>query len=365
MALLRHWTRRVSSLARARRASAAHDGSTSAQTNAASRPVGAFSRSTTSPREKRDGHDPLERSSLLAPELAARVRQIRIRTHRLVNTALSGGYRSTFRGSGIEFQEVRAYQPGDEVRRIDWNVTARTGEAFVKTYAEERELTLNFIVDTSRSMDFGSRRWTKRETAAQFCALISLVALQHQDRVGLALFGGEPGLHLSARKGGQHILRVVREVIAAEASDGGSDFGAVLEHQVRVLRRRSIVFLVSDFIAPAETRASKPWTESLAHLARRHDMIAVRVTDPLEMDLPPAGMIDLREIEAERTLELDTRSRAVRDDWARSARARRAETNALLARARVELIDLDTTKDIGEPVLAFFRKRMLRHGGGR
>src|SRR5439155_26729438 len=140
-----------------------------------------------------------------------RVRQIQIRTHRLVNTALSGGYRSTFRGSGLEFSEVRAYQPGDEVRRIDWNVTARTGDAYIKTYAEERELTIHFIVDTSRSMDFGSRVRSKRETAAQFCALMSFVALRHQDKVGLVLFGDEPGLHLPAQKGGQHVLRVVRE----------------------------------------------------------------------------------------------------------------------------------------------------------
>jgi uncharacterized protein (DUF58 family) len=295
----------------------------------------------------------------------ARVRQIKIRTHRLVNTALSGGYRSTFRGSGIEFQEVRAYQPGDEVRRIDWNVTARTGEAFVKSYAEERELTLNFIVDTSRSMDFGSRYWTKRETAAQFCALISLVALQHQDRVGLVLFGGEPGLHLPARKGGQHVLRVVREVIAAPPSAGGSDFGAVLEHQVRVLRRRSIVFLVSDFMPGEATTASKPWTEWLARLSQRHDTIAVRITDPFEVDLPRAGLVGLHEIEGARTIELDTRSRAVREAWSERAKLRRAETNALLARARVETIDLDTTKDIGEPVLGFFRKRISQRGGGR
>jgi uncharacterized protein (DUF58 family) len=146
-------------------------------------------------------------SQLLAPELMARVQQIQIRTHRLVNTALSGGYRSTFRGQGLEFSEVRAYQPGDEVRRIDWNVTARTGDAYIKTYAEERELTIHFIVDTSLSMDFGSRVRTKRETAAQFCALLSLVALRHQDRVGLTLFGAKPGLHLPSRKGTTHILR--------------------------------------------------------------------------------------------------------------------------------------------------------------
>jgi uncharacterized protein (DUF58 family) len=303
---------------------------------------------------------------LLAPELMARVRQIQIRTHRLVNTALSGGYRSTFRGSGIEFSEVRAYQPGDEVRRIDWNVTARTGHAFVKTYAEERELTLNLIVDTSRSMDFGSRRWTKRETAAQFCALISFVAMRHQDRVGLALFGEQPGLHVPARKGGQHVLRVVREVIAAPVTGGASDLCAVLEHQVRVLRRRSVVFLVSDFDCPVEARTGgRTWPELLGLLNQRHDVIAVQVVDPLESHLPSAGLIELAEIETGRHTELDTRSQKVRIDWSERAKARQAAIDANLSRARVEKIVLDTTREIGEPVLAFFRRRMMRHGGGR
>ena len=306
-------------------------------------------------------------SVLLAPDLMARVRQIRIRTHRLVNTALSGGYRSTFRGSGLEFSDVRAYQPGDEVRRIDWNVTARTGEAFVKNYAEERELTINLIVDTSRSMDFGSGRWTKRETAAQFCALISFVAMRHQDRVGVVLFGEKPGLHLRARKGGQHVLRVVREVIAAEPSAGGSDLAAVLEHQMRTLRRRSIVFLVSDFLdRSAKVADGRPtWAELLARLNRRHDVIAVRVVDPLEVELPPAGLIGFTEIETGGALEIDTRPASVRATWRTEAARRRAETLASLARARVELIELDTTKDVGEPVLAFFRRRAARHGGAR
>ena len=306
-------------------------------------------------------------SVLLAPELMARVRQIRIRTHRLVNTALSGGYRSTFRGSGLEFSDVRAYQPGDEVRRIYWNVTARTGEAFVKNYAEERELTINLIVDTSRSMDFGSGRWTKRETAAQFCALISFVAMRHQDRVGLVLFGDKPGLHLRARKGGQHVLRVVREVIAAEPTDGGSDLAAVLEHQMRTLRRRSIVFLVSDFLdRPGSDAPGRPaWSELLARLNRRHDVIAVRIVDPLEVELPAAGMIGLFELESGRALELDTRPARVRDAWRAEAARRRSETLAGLSRARVELIELDTTRDAGEPVLAFFRRRAARHGGAR
>ena len=308
-------------------------------------------------------------SPLLARELMARVRQIKIRTHRLVNTALSGGYRSTFRGSGLEFSEVRAYQPGDEVRRIDWNVTARTGEAFVKTYAEERELTINLIVDTSRSMDFGSARWTKRETAAQFCALISFVAMRHQDRVGLVMFGEEPGLHLTARKGGQHVLRVVREVIAARTTPGGSDLGAVLEHQLRALRRRSVVFVVSDFLDRPVAAASRPprssWSELLARLNRRHDVIAVRVFDPFEVELPSAGLIGLHEIETDRALEIDTRAVRVRDAWRAEAARRRAEIQAGLSRARVEQIELDTTRDVGEPILSFFRRRVARHGGAR
>ena len=303
--------------------------------------------------------------ALLAPELMARVRQIRIRTHRLVNTALSGGYRSTFRGSGLEFSDVRAYQPGDDVRRIDWNVTARTGEAFVKNYAEERELTINLAVDTSRSMDFGSGRWTKRDAAAQFCALISFVAMRHQDRVGLVLFGERPGLHLRARKGGQHVLRVVREVIAAQASEGGSDLAAVLEHQVRTLRRRSIVFLVSDFLDRSGPSPRPPWGELLARLNRRHDVIAIRVFDPFEVELPAAGLIGFREIETGAHVEIDTRPAAVRDGWREEAARRREGTLAALARARVELVELDTTKDVGEPLLAFFRRRAARHGGAR
>lgn len=327
---------------------------------------------------------PLEtHAPLLVPELMARVRQIQVRTHRLVNTALAGGYRSTFRGSGLEFSEVRAYQPGDEVRRIDWNVTARTGDAYIKTYREERELTLHFVIDTSRSMDFGSLGWTKRETAAQLCALISFVAIRHQDRVGLLLFGDTPGLHLPAKKGGQHVLRAVREVIAARPSAGGSDLGAALEQTARVLRRRSIVLVVSDFLGVAgdprgreratdpraneiaASRARRSWPEHMSELARRHDVIAVRVFDPLEETLPPAGILPFEELESGRVLEIDTRAKGVREDWAARAEAREKELAAALGRGRADLLELDTTRDLGEAVHAFFRKRMASRPGGR
>ncbi len=306
-------------------------------------------------------HPPEGSGILLAPELRSRVRQIQIRTHRLVTTALAGGYRSTFRGAGIEFEEVRPYQPGDDVRSIDWNVTARVGEPYVKSFAEERELTIRFLVDTSRSMDFGSRRWTKREAAAQLCALLAFVAMRHSDRVGLTLFGATPGLHLEAKKGTRHALRVVREVIAAPPSDGGSDLGAILEHDERASRRRSVVFLVSDF----QVDGGHAWGDALARLARRHDVIAARVVDPLEEELPRAGLIEMAEIEGGRRAWLDARSSRVREAWRRAAVARREALQATLARARVDLVELSTAADLALPVLALFRRRQARHGGRR
>jgi len=262
-------------------------------------------------REEPDGAAP--RGPLLERDLAARVQRIRIRTHRLVTTALSGGYRSTFRGQGLEFSEVRAYQPGDDVRRIDWNVTARTGEPFIKSYAEERELSIELLVDTSRAMDFGTRLRTKREAAAQFAALVSFVALRNQDRVGLLLYGDAPGLHLRARKGTSHVLRIVREVLAARPSPGAGGLALALEHTERTLRRRSVVFVVSDFHGPSA------WVDPMRRLAIRHDVIAVRITDPLERELPRAGLVEFEEIGTRSRLEVDTDSGRVRAEWQRRA----------------------------------------------
>jgi uncharacterized protein (DUF58 family) len=307
---------------------------------------------------------PEQATNLLAPDLMARVRAIQIRTHRLVNTALSGGYRSTFRGQGIEFQEVRPYQPGDEVRSIDWNVTARTGETHVKTYAEERELTLELAVDTGPTMDFGSRRWTKREAAAQVAALLAYVAIQAQDRVGLTLFGDKRHLHLPSRKGAKHILRIVREVIAAPATLGRTDLAALLENELRTLHRRSLVFVISDFLDGDELR-DPPWREKLARLALRHDVIAVRVVDPLEIELPGAGWLALERIDDSLALDVDMRSPRVRERWRTRADARRDRLEELFSRARAEWIDLPIGEDIADPLVAFFRRRNAMRGGPR
>jgi uncharacterized protein (DUF58 family) len=295
-------------------------------------------------------------SSWLAPELMARVRTIQVRTHKLVSSALAGAYRSNFRGTGIEFESVRPYEPGDDVRTIDWKVTARVGEAFVKTYVEDRTLILQLLVDTSRSMDFGSSEKSKREVAAEVCALLALVAGRNQDQVGLCLFADEPGLHLAPKKGQHHVLRLIREVMAAPAEGKGSSLARVLEHQLRHLKRRSLVLIVSDFLG------TEAWEDELARLARRHDVIAVRVFDALEEELPRAGWLELREIESGRRMDVDARSAGAREAWARAARTRRGELVARLRKARVDLVEVATTGDVAEPIARCFARRAARHG---
>jgi uncharacterized protein (DUF58 family) len=301
---------------------------------------------------------PAERSSaLLAPELMARVQKIQLRTNKLVSSALAGAYRSNFRGTGIEFESVRPYQPGDDVRAIDWKVTARVGEAFIKTYVEDRTLILQCLVDTSLSMDFGSREKTKREVAAEVSALLALVAGRNQDQVGLCLFSDQPGLHLVPKKGQHHVLRLIREVVAAPAEGRASSLTAVLEHQLRHLKRRALVLVVSDFLTGAED-----WSDAMARLARRHDVIAVRVFDALEEELPARGWIGLEELEGARRVEVDAGSKAVRASWSAAARARREALVARLRRAGVDLVEVATTGDVSEPIARCFARRAARHG---
>lgn len=298
-----------------------------------------------------------KKSALLAPELMARVQKIQLRTNKLVSSALAGAYRSNFRGTGIEFEAVRPYQPGDDVRAIDWKVTARVGDAFIKTYVEDRTLILQCLVDTSLSMDFGSREKTKREVAAEVCALLALVAGRNQDQVGLCLFSDQPGLHLAPKKGQHHVLRLIREVMAAPAEGTGSSLTAVLEHQLRHLKRRALVLVVSDFLT-----GSEDWSDALARLARRHDVIAVRVFDPLEEELPEHGWIGLEELEGGRRVEVDARSRNVRASWSAAARARRERLLGALRRAGVDLVEVGTSGDVSEPIARCFARRAARHG---
>ena len=235
-----------------------------------------------------------------AAELMARVRQIRLRTRRLVSSTLAGGYKSSFKGSGLEFEEVRAYQHGDDVRAIDWKVTARKREPHVKTYREDRALTLHFLVDTGPTMDFGTRRVTKRELAAELVALLSFVALDNRDQVGLTLFGRETGLHLDPGRSSAHVSRLVREVIAAQTSrpgrHGPSDLVGQLEERQRGHARHTLMFLVTDFhgwLGAEDAERRDELRRLLLALSGRHDVIVVPVSDPFERDLPAAGLLEL------------------------------------------------------------------------
>lgn len=298
---------------------------------------------------------------LIAPELLAAVKRVHLRTHRLVNTALAGAYRSTFRGQGIEFEEVRPYVPGDDVRAIDWNVTARTGDPYVKTYREERELTVHLLVDSGLTMDFGTRRWTKREAAAQLAGLVSLVALRNQDRVGLTLFGRDQEVYLRASKGSHHVLRIIREVLAAEAPVSSADLRTAIESTERHLRRRAMVILVSDFVGTLDSEGEERARviESLARLGRRHDLIAARVLDPIEEHLPGVGPLVVRGTDGV-VVELDGRSAAVRKDWERAAADRGDLIRAGLSQARVDHLELRGNEDLAGPLISFFRRRELK-----
>ncbi len=299
----------------------------------------------------------------LAPELIARVRQVELYTHRLVSTSLAGGWRSTFRGQGVEFEEVRPYQPGDDVRSIDWNVTARTGEPFVKAFREERELCLQLVVDTSLSMDFGTGRWSKRDAAAQLSALFATVCVRAQDRVGLTLFGPEGLHHLKAGKSSTHVQRLIRDVFAAPVTPAGTPMNSILEGLERAVTRRSMIIFCSDFAGLED--GDQDLLDRFSRLSARHDVIALFVHDPFERELPKVGILELEDPLRGRRLAVDGRSAQVRDAWRTTFEERRQKVRAVFARTGVDCVEVDTGRDLVDPVLEFFIRRRTERGGRR
>lgn len=292
---------------------------------------------------------------MITPELLAQVRRLTIRSRRAVEEVFSGSYKSAFRGKGIEFAEVREYVPGDDVRSIDWNVTARAGKPFVKRFDEERELTVVVAMDLSGSLGFGSRARTKRETAAEAGALIALAAARNRDRVGLLLFTDLVELYLPPGKSRARSLRIVREMVAFEPKGRGTDLAGALAFLGRVLRKHAIVFVVSDWIA-------SDFDRPLAYLARRHEVVALEVTDPFERDLPPSGLVRARDLETGRNVWMDLGARAARAEW-RAAKARRARTlSEALVRARAGRIALDVGVPAAPALIRHFEQR-TRHRG--
>jgi uncharacterized protein (DUF58 family) len=290
---------------------------------------------------------------MLTREQLKAVRKIQIRTSHLVTDLFAGQYHSVFKGRGMEFAEVRLYQPGDEIRTIDWNVTARTGVPHVKRYSEERELTVMLLVDASASTVFGSRRQLKSALAAELGALFAFSAITNNDKVGLLIFTDRIELALPPRKGTHHVLRVIREVLSLRPGGRGTDIAAALEHLARVTKRRCVVFVVSDFHDPGCRQA-------LRIAARRHDEIAVVLEDPREAALPAVGLVELEEAETGARYVVDTGSARVREAFARQAAAARQARDRMLRAADVDTIVVDTERPYTEALLRFFRMRERR-----
>jgi uncharacterized protein (DUF58 family) len=290
---------------------------------------------------------------VLTREQLRTVRKIQIRTSHLVSDLFAGQYQSAFRGRGMEFAEVRLYQPGDDVRTIDWNVTARSGEPYVKRFAEERELTVMLLVDASASTLFGSVRETKRALATELAAVLAFSAITNNDKVGLVLFSDRVELALPPRKGTRHVLRVIRELLSARPLGRGTDVAGALEHLTHVAKRRCVVFVLSDFL-------DTPCRAALRIAARRHDVIAIVLDDPREAELPNVGLVELEEAETGTRYVVDTGDARVREAFARHAVATRAARARMLRGADVDVITVDTVRPYPEALLRFFRMRERR-----
>lgn len=304
-------------------------------------------------------------------EIMERVRHIEIRTARLARETFAGQYHSVFKGRGMDFEEVREYVPGDEVRAIDWNVTARTGRPFVKKFREERELTIVLLVDLSASGHFGSVTQSKRELAAEVASVLAFAAVRNNDKVGLILFTDEVEQYVPPRKGRSHVLRVVREILFFDAKRRGTDVVKALEYANQVLKRRAVAFLLSDFLVPLRTAPGAPGATSsaltplrrtLEITARRHDLVGVVVSDPREAELPDVGRVLLEDAETGEQLEIDTHDAATRQRFAEAAETRRAGVLSTLRGAGIDTLELSTAAPYLSALLRFFQRRAARLG---
>ncbi len=292
---------------------------------------------------------------MIPQEILKKIRRIEIRTRRLVADVFSGEYHSVFKGRGIEFSEVREYLPGDDIRSIDWNVTARMGHPYVKKFEEERELSIMFVVDASGSGAFGSAVRFKAELAAELCAVLAFSATRNNDRVGLVMFSDRIEKVVPPRKGRRHVLRVVRELLYSEPEGTGTDIPMALDYLANIVRRHAVVFLVSDFQTTGYERA-------LAVANRRYDLIAIDVSDPRERELPRVGLVELEDAETGERVVVDTGDRRFVEGFAREMEKGRAERESTFRRLGVDRIAVSTDRPYVEPLERFFRMRARRAG---
>ena len=291
---------------------------------------------------------------MIPKEILDKVRRIQILTSRMVTDTMAGHYHSVFKGRGMEFSEVRPYQVGDDVKNIDWNVTARTGEPFVKEYVEERELTVMILFDASRSLDIGSKGKTKREIAAELGAVLAFTAVTNNDKVGLIIFSDEIELFVPPKKGKKHVLRVIRELLAHEVKGSGTDIKMALEYLSRVNKRKTVAFLLSDFL-------DQGYERDLAIVNRRHDLVALSIGDPNEQRIEriPA-ILDLLDPETGQTAAIDGRSGAFLKSYAEDTQRDRIGRQDLFRKRGIDLVEMRSDEDYVKPLMSYFREREKR-----
>jgi len=290
---------------------------------------------------------------MIPKEVIKKIRRIEITTSKLVTDMLAGQYESVFKGRGIEFDEVREYQPGDEIRSIDWNVTARMGHPYIKKYVEERQLTVMILLDVSGSSYFGTSKRLKSELAAEVSAVLAFAAIQNKDRVGLIIFTDKIEKFIPPRKGTQHVLRVIREALYFKPSGRGTDIAGALRYLDGVTTRRAVTFVISDFF-------SKDFKKSLSIANRRHDVIAVTITDPREVELPNVGLMELADAETGQEITIDTSSRIARDRYKTASSRMLEDRRHLFTSVSIDHIDIRTDKPYIEEFIKFFKMRKKR-----
>jgi len=291
-------------------------------------------------------------------ELAAKIRRIQIKTGRNVSSTFAGEYTSAFKGHGMEFEEVRAYQPGDDIKSIDWNVTARAGEPYIKRFREERELTVLLMVDLSASGNFGSTGKKRNDIAAEICAVLSFSAVKNNDRVGLLVFTDHVEKYITPSKGMTHIMRIIREILAFNPRGKGTSIDNALSYLGKVQRKNAVVFLISDFI-------DEGYEKKLKIMAEKHDLVALSVTDPLETELPDCGLITIRDGETGFFRTVDSSSKKVRNKWKKASFARIGKLKKDMASMGMDHVHLNTGSDWIHSLSLFFMNRQHRIEAGR
>jgi uncharacterized protein (DUF58 family) len=290
---------------------------------------------------------------MIPKEILKKVKRIEITTRGLVNEVFSGEYHSVFKGRGMEFSEVREYQMGDDIRNIDWNVTARTGHPYVKIFDEERELTVMLLVDVSSSGNFGTTSQMKGEVAAELCAVLAFSAIKNNDKVGLIIFSDKIEKFIPPRKGKQHVLRVIREILFFKPDAYNTNLNVSLEYLSRVIKRRSIVFLVSDFL-------TENYEKSLQVANKKHDIIAINIIDPREVELPDVGFVELEDAETGETVLVDTSNQMIRGSFYSQSKEERDRREKFFKSIGVDNININTDQSYVEPITRFFRMRARR-----